>query len=106
MADTLRPAQQRLITLDALRGFALLGILVPNIVSFAWPMAAMVDPGIIGPGRWNQIGHDLIEPPVVADDALRRITSTGYIGEKRAQIIIIARRGEDRGLSYLARIEE
>lgn len=59
MADTLRPAQQRLITLDALRGFALLGILVPNIVSFSWPMAAMVDPGIIGPGRWNQIGHDL-----------------------------------------------
>jgi general secretion pathway protein K len=43
---------------------------------------------------------------LTSDDALRRITSTGYIGEKRAQIIIIARRGEDRGLSYLARIEE
>ena len=39
-------------------------------------------------------------------DDVRRITSTGYIGEKRAQIIIIARRGDDRSLSYLARIEE
>lgn len=56
---TYQPAKQRLVTLDALRGFALLGILVPNIVTFAWPMAAMSDPSVIGPGRWNQFGHDL-----------------------------------------------
>jgi len=39
-------------------------------------------------------------------DAMRRITSTGYVGEKRVQIIVIARRGEDRTLAYRARIEE
>src|SRR5690606_21935677 len=32
---------------------------VPNIVSFSWPMSAMTNPGVIGPGRWNQWGHDL-----------------------------------------------
>lgn len=43
---------------------------------------------------------------LTSEDDLRRITSTGYVGEKRAQIIVIARRGEDRSLTYLARIEE
>jgi len=43
---------------------------------------------------------------LTSDDDLRRITSTGYVGEKRAQIIVIARRGDDRSLTYLARIEE
>lgn len=43
---------------------------------------------------------------LTSDDDVRRVTSTGYVGDKRAQIIIIARRGEDRSLTYLARIEE
>lgn len=43
---------------------------------------------------------------LTSDDDLRRITSTGYVGEKRAQIIVVARRNEDRSLTYLARIEE
>lgn len=43
---------------------------------------------------------------LTSEDDIRRITSTGYVGEKRAQIIVIARRGEDRSLTYLARIEE
>jgi general secretion pathway protein K len=43
---------------------------------------------------------------LTSEDAVRRITSTGYVGEKRAQIIVICRRGEDRSLTYLARIEE
>lgn len=43
---------------------------------------------------------------LTSDDDVRRITSTGYVGEKRAQIIVIARRGDDRSLTYLARIEE
>ena len=43
---------------------------------------------------------------LTSDDDLRRITSTGYVGDKRAQIIVIARRGDDRSLTYLARIEE
>jgi general secretion pathway protein K len=43
---------------------------------------------------------------LTSEDAMRRITSTGYVGEKRVQIIVIARRGEDRTLAYRARIEE
>lgn len=46
-----------MLTLDALRGFALLGILVPNIVFFAWPMAAMAEPEGMGPGWWNEFGY-------------------------------------------------
>lgn len=54
-----QPERVRLITLDALRGFALLGILVPNIVAFALPMGAATDPALIGPGAWNRIGHEI-----------------------------------------------
>jgi type II secretory pathway component PulK len=43
---------------------------------------------------------------LTSDDDLRRITSTGYAGDKRKQIIVVARRGEDRSLTYLARIEQ
>lgn len=32
---------------------------MPNAVSFAWPMAASIDPSLIGPGRWNRFAHDL-----------------------------------------------
>lgn len=48
---------QRIRTLDVVRGFALLGILVPNIVVFAWPSNAMVDPAAMGGGPWNESGH-------------------------------------------------
>lgn len=57
--DAPAPARERLTTLDALRGFALMGILLPNAVAFAWPMAAATDPSAIGPGAWNRFGHDL-----------------------------------------------
>lgn len=50
---------ERLPALDVLRGFALLGILVPNVVAFSHPLAALTDPAIIGPGWWNRFGHDL-----------------------------------------------
>lgn len=54
-----RPAGERLITLDALRGFAILGILLPNIFTFAWPSAAMMDASVMGDSWWNQFAHDL-----------------------------------------------
>ena len=47
-----------------------------------------------------------LKATLTSDDRVRRITSTGYVGEKRAQIVVIARRGDDRSLTYLARIEE
>jgi len=39
----------RIVALDALRGFAVLGILVMNIQTFAMPMAAYVNPTSLGP---------------------------------------------------------
>ncbi len=41
-------AGERFRSMDVLRGFALLGILVPNIFAFAWPQAAMVEPHYMG----------------------------------------------------------
>jgi hypothetical protein len=49
---------------------------------------------------------DAVRSSLTSEDAVRRITSTGWVGEKRAQIIVIARRGDDQSLTYLARIEE
>jgi uncharacterized protein len=52
-------AGERLGALDTLRGFALLGILFPNIFYFAWPMTAGYDPSIMGPSPWNGIAHQI-----------------------------------------------
>ena len=66
---TKRPVapSERYFSLDALRGFALLGILVPNIWAFAWPMAAMTDPTVVGDTPANHLAHD--------------ITSTAFLGK-------------------------
>lgn len=41
------------------------------------------------------------------DTSLRRITSIGWVGEKRAKIIVVTRRDESTGaLTYLGRMEE
>ena len=39
---------QRLVAMDVLRGFVLLGILVMNIQSFAMPIAAYINPTAYG----------------------------------------------------------
>ncbi|USO00086.1 MAG: DUF418 domain-containing protein [Phycisphaeraceae bacterium] len=51
--------RQRFETIDAVRGFALLGILGPNIVAFGWPEEAMSWAGAMGGGAWNEAGHAL-----------------------------------------------
>lgn len=59
---------ERYFSLDALRGFALLGILVPNIWAFAWPMAAMTNPTrVMSDAQPNLLAHD--------------ITSTAFLGK-------------------------
>ncbi len=62
----LRPVaeKERFRSIDVVRGFALLGILVPNIVAFGWPAATMADPTIMdahlgATDNWNHIGHDI-----------------------------------------------
>ncbi len=43
---------ERYFTVDVLRGFALLGILAMNIVSFGWPWPAYGDPTARRRVRW------------------------------------------------------
>ena len=47
---TSAPVQEgkRIETLDVIRGFAMLGILVPNIVAFSWPQMAMSETKVFG----------------------------------------------------------
>ncbi len=52
-------AKERLPALDVLRGFALLGILVPNMFFFAWPMEASYDLSVIGATPANTLAHDI-----------------------------------------------
>ncbi|MCL4220442.1 MAG: DUF418 domain-containing protein [Phycisphaerales bacterium] len=49
--------KERIEALDVVRGFAMLGILGPNIVSYAWPSAAMTNPAAMGDTPWNEAGH-------------------------------------------------
>ncbi len=58
---------KRFESIDTLRGFALLGILVPNMVAFSWPMAAMTNPTIISDAPANELAHT--------------ITSTAFLGK-------------------------
>lgn len=48
MNDTSEASSNRLVTLDALRGFAVMGILAMNIVAFAMPEMAYVSPKAYG----------------------------------------------------------
>lgn len=53
-------AADRYAMMDVVRGFALLGILGPNIVAFAWPQEAMTDPDVMGGGAGNETGHAIV----------------------------------------------
>lgn len=63
--------RSRVVTLDVVRGFALLGILGPNIVVFAWPSAAMYGPegmaraaeamGAEPNATANFVGHTIVQ---------------------------------------------
>ena len=50
------PAGERITALDALRGFAVLGILVMNTYGFAMPMEATANPLLMGGTEWYNLG--------------------------------------------------
>ena len=65
------PVDQRIDALDALRGFAVLGILVMNIQTFAMPMAAYLNPTAYGSldgihGLVWAVGHVLADQKMMA----------------------------------------
>jgi uncharacterized protein len=69
----------RVVSLDVLRGFALLGILLLNIVSFGLPFAAYLNPTVAGGAARRQPRrlvpcHDLLGRQDAGDllDAVRR----------------------------------
>ncbi len=70
--EHVEPSAKRIEAIDVVRGFALLGILGPNMVVFAWPEQAMWSPEAIsmsmrllgtGPANEevNQIGHLIVD---------------------------------------------
>ncbi len=70
--EHVEPSVRRIEAIDVVRGFALLGILGPNMVVFAWPEQAMWSPdaismsmGLLGTGpaneEANRIGHLIVE---------------------------------------------
>ncbi|MDF1869233.1 MAG: DUF418 domain-containing protein [Phycisphaerales bacterium] len=82
---------ERFACIDTLRGFALLGILVPNVVVFSWPMMAMTDVTVMGDTAANALGHT--------------ITSTAFLGKFMflfamlfgSGVIMYARKFDTRG---------
>ena len=84
--------KERIIALDFLRGFALLGILLMNIQSFAMPFAAYFNPtaygDLTGVNRWVWIGSH-----IVADNKFMTIFSILY----GAGIVLITQKLEKKG---------
>jgi uncharacterized protein len=85
---------ERILSLDVLRGFAVLGILIMNIQSFSMPGAAYINPtaygGLAGLDRWVAIlSH------VFADLKFMTIFSILY----GAGIVMVTQRAEARGAS-------
>ncbi len=61
-----QPATKRIVAIDNLRGFALLGILLMNIMSFSMPSAAYSNPTVyFGAGWYNQLTYAIVH--IVAD---------------------------------------
>ncbi|MBU6253428.1 MAG: DUF418 domain-containing protein, partial [Alphaproteobacteria bacterium] len=85
-------SQARFFSLDVLRGFAVMGILVMNIIAFALPMSAYLNPkayGTFGPidiAAWA-IGF------VVIDGKMRGLFSMLF----GASLLLIVTRAEQSG---------
>ena len=83
---------QRILSLDVLRGFALLGILTMNIGAFSMPSAAYFDPTVYGElAGWNGVVWRLAH--LLADSKFMAIFSMLF----GAGIVLISQRSEARG---------
>lgn len=104
MSDTGRPAPVgRIAAIDAVRGFAVLGILLMNIVAFAMPSDAYDDPSVYG----GAAGADLIAWAVafvVADGKMRGLFTMLFGASMAIVADSAAARGENAVRVHYARM--
>lgn len=89
------PAAERLITLDTLRGFAVMGILVMNVYAFAMPLAAYNNPMIMGGTDALNMGTWFLTH-ILFDQKFMSIFAMLY----GAGIILMMNRAEVRGSAF------
>src|SRR5262247_209874 len=85
-------AQERIESVDALRGVALLGILLMNIIVFGLPMNAYHDPTIAG----GHTGLNLVfwyANQIIFEDKMRALFSMLF----GAGVVLLTQRAEERG---------
>ena len=90
-------APERIPSIDVLRGFALLGILLMNIVSFALPDAAYWDPTAAGGAAGVDLAAWLLSA-VLFEGKMRSIFSMLF----GAGVVLLTSRVEERGLEAQA----
>jgi uncharacterized protein len=86
------PTESRLITLDALRGFAVMGILAMNIIAFSMPEWAYVSPSIYG-GETLADRFSWLLSAVFIDGKMRGLFSLLF----GASMMLIIQRAESKG---------
>jgi len=86
------PAAERISALDVLRGCALLGILLMNILAFGLPVAAYLNPTVAGGSSGPNLAAWLIQY-VFLDGKMRALFSLCF----GAGVILLTARGEKRG---------
>ena len=84
----------RLVTLDGLRGVAVMGILLMNVNAFAMPFPAYDDPAAYGPMGWQDVALWATEF-VLVDGKMRAIFSALF----GASLLLVAVRAEAAGRS-------
>ena len=85
---------QRITAIDTLRGFALLGILLMNIMLYAMPQIAYFNPtAYFGTAWYDRLAYALVH--VVAENKFMAIFSMLF----GAGVVVITNRAESRGLN-------
>src|SRR5215475_14312095 len=84
--------QERIVSVDALRGVALLGILLMNIIGFGLPLNSYIDPTIAG----GHTGLNLAfwyANQIFFEDKMRALFAMLF----GASVVLLTRRAEERG---------
>lgn len=88
--------KQRIVAIDILRGFALLGILLMNMSSYAMPGMAYFNPTVYGGDElWNRLIFSL--NPIFADQKMMALFSMLF----GASVLLVTNNMEKKGESSL-----